>query len=182
MRQLITVILVLVFSGSLKAACTGKEKFITRRNDDSYALMRKWFTQDWIEQNKIKITSRQQLIEQFTWLPDDAKKFDMKKAAYKFSIDSNCDLQVSKMSYSEADKIKPKDMNHVLLAGGDKTVAAGVLNLIKDGDHRKIILVPSSHRFCPPAKTLDYVKDLLLKMGWQNSEIALVKSTIPNCK
>lgn len=163
-------------------ACIGKEKWLPRVHDETYAEMIKWHTPQWLAENKMKITTKKQLIENFHWLAVDGPVKDNMAGSYKFSIDQKCDVQVSRMNYSKANEIQPEDMNHVLLAGGDRTITAGVLNLFITGGKRSLAITPGSHRFCPPFSSLKYIKKKLISMGWTAKEITLVDSKAQGCK
>lgn len=178
-------ILFLIFSAGYyaHAKCNGNEFWFKRIKFDSYKEMKATHTAEWLKENKIKLTSKKQLLENFLW--ENAKgsgpKLPSKAYSYKFSMDQNCDIQVSKLNFLEAEKLTPDDMNHVLLAEGEKTITAGIINLYYIGDEPHMSITPGSTRFCPKFESLSHIKKRLLKHGWKGTQIDLVNVPGADC-
>lgn len=154
------------------SACDGVS-WISRKDGEPYELLLKSMRPDFLAGKQISLKSRSQLLEGFRWGPR-SQPFAKERHhghAYKFSVNQSCDLQVATMTYAEGRGYGPHDMNHVLLAGGDRTVTAGVLYLFEDGDRKRITVSNESFRFCPPFETLTFARQALRRMGWEESEI-----------
>lgn len=163
------------------AKCDGNEKWIPRIKNEPYETMKARHTSKWLEENKVKITDKKTLLEKFSWENSGEIKLPSKSYSYKFSIDQNCDIQVSKLNFLEAEKLTPEDMNHVLLAGGENTVTAGIFNLYYVAKDPNISITQGSSRFCPNFESLKYVEKKLLQLGWKKKQLSLVNIPGAEC-
>lgn len=139
-----------------------------------------------IVENSVVVSNKSQLqSDSLHWIDPTSYESDdyMRLNGYKYSVTKNCELRMAK-DIVDKGRTNPKEMHHVLLAGGDEARTAGNLYFAKSSKGKKRILVTNeSGRFCPSGKTLRVAGKILESMGLkEGSDFELQDRLLKNCK
>lgn len=187
MKQVL--ILFLFLAGPLASGaqnpCSGKEIF-SRLQGEPYALTLQATGKEWVQKNS-QFFKNQKDLSSLTWgsleSPDwespllTPKKYD--SVTYKFTVTPDCELKMATMTWAQGQSNPPKDINHVLLAGGEQAYTAGSIVLAKKPDGSpQIIVTNQSTRFCPPTESTEIAARMLENMGYKRDRDFRIKQVI----
>ncbi len=163
------------------------QELVTVKSNNSYPKVLKRFKRKGgMEKDIIQVKSIEDILTHFNPqnVPEDFayRIVNPHRLAYKYTIDTRCNLMVFRHTYRAGQTDPSKKIPHHVLAYGDYAFTAGAIYFFHNQDHiQQVVVSNESFRFCSSQGSLEIVKKLLLEMGLDESQILLVHAPNPNC-